>query len=202
VTNSPAFSDVDFAAARAAMVDSQLRTNAVDNPQLVAAMRIVPREAFVPASHRAVAYIDRAIPLDGGRALNPPMTTALLLDAAEIGDGDHVLIVGDATGYAAAIAAHLTGNMTELDSEAALAGQFPDGLRYDAIVIDGAVEAVPDNLVALLAPSGRMAAGVVEHGVTRLAVGRKGGHGFALIPFVDTEVVVLPAFARPKEFVF
>ena len=77
----------NFSSMRAAMVESQLRTSDVDDPRVIAAMARVPREDFVPAERRAMAYVDRSIPLAGGRALNPPMalgqlreTLALILD--------------------------------------------------------------------------------------------------------------------------
>jgi protein-L-isoaspartate(D-aspartate) O-methyltransferase len=211
---------MDFAAMRAAMVASQLRTNGVTDLALLDSLGRVPREAFVPADRRATAYIDRAVPLGGGRALNPPMTTALLLNAADIGSGDNVLIVGAATGYALALVAGTDARATGVESDAGLAAQavanVPDArvvegpldtgaaahAPFDAIVIDGAVEFVPEALIAQLAPDGRLTAAVSENGVTRLAVGRRGGSGFALSSFADAEAVALPGFVRPREFVF
>lgn len=174
------------------MVASQLRTNAVTDTRLLAALERVPREDFLPADRRAAAYIDRGIPLGDGRMLNPPLTTALLLNAAAIEPGDRVLLVGDVTGYAAAVVTEMGG----------VVGDTDDGAAFDAIVIDGAVESVPDDLVARLSPAGRLTCALVENGVTRLAVGRKGGAGFGLVAFADAEAAVLPGFARPKEFVF
>jgi protein-L-isoaspartate(D-aspartate) O-methyltransferase len=180
----------------------------------------VPREAFVPLERRAAAYIDRAVPLGNGRALNPPMTTALLLNAAEIGAKSRVLIVGAATGYALALAASIAADVTGVESDPKLAVRASEnvpGARvitgaleigsathapYDAIVIDGAIEFVPDALIAQLSPDGRLTTALVEGGVARLAVGRRGGSGFALSPFVDAEAVVLPGFANAREFVF
>ena len=74
--------------------------------------------------------------------------------------------------------------------------------NYNVIFIDGAVEHVPDSLIDNLAPNGRLVTGVVESGVTRLAIGRKGGSGFGLQVFMDTEMVILPEFSRPSAFVF
>lgn len=210
----------DFAAMRAAMVASQLRPNGVTGLALLEAMGRVPRESFVPEARRVIAYTDRAIPLGNGRALNPPMTTALLLNAADIGADSRVLIVGAATGYATALASSMasyvvgiecdptmvalaaanvpTARIIESDLETGVPVHGP----YDAIVIDGAVEFVPDALIAQLAPGGRLTTALVEGNVTRLAVGRRGGTGFALAAFVDAEAVVLPGFVRPREFVF
>jgi protein-L-isoaspartate(D-aspartate) O-methyltransferase len=211
---------LDFGAMRAAMVASQLRTNGVTDLALLDSLGRVPREAFVPVERRAAAYIDRAVPLGGGRALNPPMTTALLLNAADIAPCDNVLIVGAATGYALALVAGAGARTTGVESDPALAAQamanVPDArlvegpletgaaayAPYDAIVIDGAVEFVPGALIAQLAPDGRLTTVVSENGVTRLAVGRRGGSGFALSSFADAEAVSLPGFARPRVFMF
>jgi protein-L-isoaspartate(D-aspartate) O-methyltransferase len=70
------------------------------------------------------------------------------------------------------------------------------------IMIDGAVEHVPDALVDHLAPNGRLITGIVESGVTRLAIGRRGGSGFGLHAFMDVEMMILPEFSRPPAFVF
>lgn len=205
---------------RASMVASQLRTNGVTDLPLLDALGRVPREAFVPPQRASVAYIDRAVPLGGGRSLNPPMTTALLLNAADIEATSRVLIVGAATGYALALAASMSIDVTGVESDPALATQATANVPsarviegpletgaaahapYDAIVIDGAVEFVPETLVAQLAPTGRLTVALLEGGVARLAVGRRGGTGFALSAFVDAESVVLPGFVRPREFVF
>lgn len=188
----------DFAAMRQAMIVSQLRPSGVTDTRVLDAMATVPREDFVPEARRDAAYIDRAIALGDGRTMNAPLTTALLLDAAEIGRDDSVLIVGQATGYVEALARQLAASVTVAGAESAM----PSTGSYDAIVIDGAVETVADSLIALLAPTGRLTCGLIEGGVTRLCKGRKGGSGFALTAFADGDAVRLPAFAVPREFVF
>jgi protein-L-isoaspartate(D-aspartate) O-methyltransferase len=212
-------SGTDFESLRRTMVSNQLRTVAVDDPRVVSALGAVPREDFVPPARRNLAYADLPVPLGGGRALNTPLATARLINAAAIGSGDKVLIVGAATGYAAAVALQLGGQVTALESDEALAASLgatvpkantitgdlaagvPAGAPYDAIIIDGAVEVLPQALIDQLALSGRLATGLVEGGVTRLAVGRRGGSGFGLVPFADADVVILPGFARPRAFV-
>ncbi len=189
-----------FAALRHAMVISQLRPAGVAQPRLLEAMGRVKREAFVPAEAQASAYIDRALPLGEGRALNPPVTTGMLLDALRLDGTDHLLIVGNATGYAAAVARALTDNVVEC-ADADIGGGL-DNRRFDAILIDGAVEEVPEVLVGALHPDGRLATGLVERGVTRLALGRRGGHGFGLVAFADGEAVILHRFDRARAFVF
>ena len=208
----------DLAAMRRSMVVSQLRPNNVTDTRLLAAMGHIAREAFVPIERRAVAYSDRSVPCGNGRALNPPLTTALLLNAAEIDPHDRVLIVGAATGYAAAIALTLTAHVVAVESDPALAQEARRNVAglevvvgplnlgatgiFDAIVIDGVVDSVPDALIAQLDAKGRLTCALNVAGVSRLAVGRRGGTGFALLEFTDSEAVVLPGFAHVKEFVF
>lgn len=200
-----------FETTRRAMVSNQLRTTAVDDPRVVDAMARVPREDFVPADRRDVAYTDISIPLGEGRALNAPMTTARLINEAGITSGDRVLIVGSATGYAVAVAKLLAGSVVGVETNPAigtgdvtgpLEAGAPDHAPFDVIVIDGAVEEVPQALIDQLAPCGRLATGIIENGVTRLAVGRRGGAGFALNAFADADAVELPGFARPRAFTF
>ncbi|MGN7161382.1 protein-L-isoaspartate O-methyltransferase family protein [Sphingomonas sp. SAFR-052] len=212
----------DFEAMRHAMVVSQLRTSAVSDPRVVDAMGDVPREAFVPAAQTALAYRDAPLPLGGGRAINPPLITGRLLVAADIRPTDRVLLVGAAMGYAAAVLARLAGSVVALEEDTALAGAARDaiadakvrvvegplkagwveGAPYDVIVIDGAVEEVPDAIAGQLAPGGRLTTGLVDRGVTRLALGRRSEGGFGVVDFADLECVVLPGFAKPKTFQF
>ncbi len=220
-TGSPA--TASFETMRHAMVASQLRTNAVNDQRVVAAMARVPREDFLPADVRALAYRDTAIPLGDGRSANLPMATGRLLTEAYLKPTDRVLLIGAAGGYAAALLAELVAKVVAVESDAALAGlargalagianvdlvEAPmgeghaAGAPYDVLVIDGAVEAIPDSLVSQIVPGGRVVAGLVERGVTRLAAGRKTDGGFGMMAFADVDCVVLPGFAHPKPFRF
>lgn len=208
---------------RRAMVASQLRTNAVSDPRVVAAMARVPRERFVSEDRRSLAYVDIAVPLGHGRALSPPMVLGRLLTEAQPVAGDHALVVGAATGYAAAVLAALVSSVVALEEDAALAqrarellagetgvtlveGPLPQGWAaaapYDLILIDGAVEQISPALVAQLAPQGRLVAAIVERGVTRLAVGRRAGGDFAMAAFVDAAAPILPGFEPVVGFRF
>jgi protein-L-isoaspartate(D-aspartate) O-methyltransferase len=189
-----------FEANRKAMVDSQLRPNAVSDVRVLDAMSRVAREDYVPPAYRNTAYADIIIPLDRGFALNPPMVVGRLLNEAHIAATDALLIVGSATGYTQAIAKLLAGSVSVIDPQTAAAGHIEGS--FDAIVIDGAVEHVPDALIEALKLDGRLATGIVEAGVTRLAIGRKGGSGFGLVAFADADIVVLPEFSQPRVFAF
>jgi len=205
------------------MVSSQLRTNNVSDPRIVAAMEAVARERFVPAERATLAYVDVPIPLSGGRALNAPLVTARLITESGVGAGEKVLLIGAATGYAAALLAQLGAKVTALEVDDSLVaaaraalgkasgitlvtGPLEAGWRkgapYDVILIDGAVEAVPAAIAAQLAVDGRLLTGLVDNGVTRLALGRKAGQGVGLVPFADLETVRLPGFSTPSGFSF
>ncbi|WP_375382243.1 protein-L-isoaspartate O-methyltransferase [uncultured Sphingomonas sp.] len=212
-----------FFTMRQAMVTSQLRTTAVDDARLVAAMATVERERFVPSASRDLAYRDTAIPLGRGRALNLPMATGRLLNEAYLRPEDHVLLIGAATGYSAAILALLVRNVIAVEADAtlaqmartalattadvqvvegALAAGHPAAAPYDVIVIDGAVEEVPTSLLDQLGVGGRIVTGLADRGVTRLASGRRGERGFGLAAFADADCVMLPGFNRPRAFTF
>jgi protein-L-isoaspartate(D-aspartate) O-methyltransferase len=76
------------------------------------------------------------------------------------------------------------------------------GAPYDLILIDGAVEEVPQAIIDQLAEGGRLAAGIAKVAVSELSVGRRAGGGFGLKAFSDASAVLLPGFAKPKGFVF
>lgn len=210
--------DVSFETMRRAMVASQLRTNAVSDPRVVAAMAAVPRERFVPADKAAIAYAELAVPLGRGRALNPPMALGRMLTELRVEAGDRALVVGAATGYAAAVLVRLVAQVTALEEDAALPmpaaapgvrfvrGPLAQGWAadapYDVILIDGAVETVPPAIVDQLAEGGRLGAAIVEAGVSRLSLGRKAGGGFGLVAFADADAAPLPGFAPPPVFRF
>jgi protein-L-isoaspartate(D-aspartate) O-methyltransferase len=221
--NSTATQTDRFEAMRHAMVASQLRTNAVNDARVVAAMALVPREAFLPGAVAALAYRDTAVPLAHGRAQNVPIATGKLLTAAELRANDRVLLIGAAGGYTAAVLAELVAEVVAVEVDSALAGTarialagysnvtlvegaleagHPAGSPYDVLVVDGSVEQLPDALIAQVKIGGRVVAGLADRGITRLAYGRRSEGGFALLPFADIDCVVLPGFARPRSFTF
>lgn len=211
----------NFEQMRRAMVASQLRTTGVSDVGVLAAMGAVPRERFVPADRVPVAYADALVPLPGGRQLNSPMALGKLLTEARPVTADRVLLIGVATGYGAAVLARLSASVVAVEEDAHLAAVarsaipsevqliegplakgYSKGAPYDLIVVDGAIEQVPQALIDQLKDGGRLATGVVDQGVTRLAIGRKAGSGFGLVPFADVAAAVLPGFERPRGFSF
>jgi protein-L-isoaspartate(D-aspartate) O-methyltransferase len=221
----PAAPTPDFAAMREAMVDSQLRPTGVNDPAVVGAFRAVPREAFVPAPLRALAYLDEDLTIAPGRALIEPMIIGNLLQRAAPGEGDRALILPAGSGYEAAVLARLAGRVTALEADPALAARaraalalhaatvelvegpleagWPAHAPYDLIVIAGAIERLPEALAAQLANGGRIAAVMVdERGVGRASIGRRAGGVIGFEPFMDVATIRLPGFERPRVFQF
>jgi len=213
----------NFTSMRCAMVESQLRTNDVNDVAVIRAILSVPREQFVPAERRDAAYIDREVPLGAGRSLNPALATARFLVEGQVSAGRSVLLVGAATGYAAAVLAAMGAIVTALESDAALAALarenladvagvtivegpleagVPAGAPYDLLFVDGAVEALPPSLTDQLKVGGRAVFARLDQGVSRLCVGVRSAGGFGASAFADSEAVALPGFAVPKTFTF
>lgn len=187
----------DFAAARRAMIDSQLRPQGVTDPVILAAMASIPREQFVPEAVRPLAYMDRPLDLGEGKALMPPAALARLLTELQPRPGERALVVGTGNPYAAKVLETL-GLSVDI-------AEKPDGAGkalYDLILIDGAVEDVPAGLIARLSPDGRLGTAIADNGVTRLAAGRVAGGALGLRRFADAEVPLLPTFTRPRAFTF
>jgi protein-L-isoaspartate(D-aspartate) O-methyltransferase len=214
---------IRFDDARKLMVASQLRPSGVNDPRVIEAMARVPREAFVPVDRKAMAYSDRPIPLIGGREMNAPLITGRLLTELRVTAADRVLLIGAATGYGAALLAALAKHVTAVEEQPVLAemsratlANFPNvdviesrlaaghgaGAPYDVVMIDGAVERVPQTIVGQIADGGRLGAGLIEDAVCRLVLGRKIGAAFGTSAFEDGDAVMLPGFARAPAFTF
>jgi len=220
----------DFAAARRQMVDSQIRTCDVTDPRLIAALLDVPRELFVPGNLAGVAYLDGEVPLtaamDGRspRCLLRPMVLAKLIQAAEIGAGDHVLEIGCTTGYVSAVLARIAGSVVALDESPDLLRRARSNLAelgignvtvvqgplksgwaatapYDAIILSGATEIVPADLARQLKDGGRIAC--VLGSAPGMAMVYRCMHGeISGRPVFNAAAPVLPGFSATPEFVF
>ena len=217
----------DFAQSRRKMVDNQLRTNDVTDHRILDAMEWVPRERFVPASKQVVAYIDEELPVEASasRFLIKPHVFGKMVQLAEVRPGDMVMVVGAATGYSAAVLSHLAGTVVAVEEnpdlarkaaevlielgienaaviEAKLTDGCPSEGPYDAILIDGAVDVLPDSLLAQLKDGGRL---VVIEGRGGAAAARvytaSGGSVSSRFGF-NASTAVLPGFEKKPEFVF
>ena len=218
-----------FSTARQNMVDCQVRPSDVTDVSIIDAMLEVPREAFVPPNQRALAYLDLDLEVSEGasgkRFLIKPAVTARMLQAAEIKATDTVLVVGCATGYAAAVVAKIAGQVTATESDAALAAKAGTALAalglgtvtvrvaaavdgeqaaapYDVIVLDGATEIIPEGLFRQLKQGGRL---VGVFGTTvppRATIVTHSHDDFGHRALFDAVAPVLPGLERVPAFVF
>ncbi|USA39309.1 protein-L-isoaspartate O-methyltransferase family protein [Pelagerythrobacter marinus] len=189
----------DFAAARRAMIDSQLRTSGVNDLFVLERMNAVPREDHVPESARGVAYMDRAIAFDeGGHIAAPVFYGALLREARPVAE-DSVLIVDGGSGYLPALVEPLVASVKAITPESA---QGTLRGTYSLILVDGAVEVFPATLTRRLADDGRVLTGLIENGVTRLAAGRPAGGGIGWLRLAEMGIPRLAVFDAPKRWTF
>jgi protein-L-isoaspartate(D-aspartate) O-methyltransferase len=221
----------DFAAARVKMVESQLRTEDVVDYDVLAAMSEVPREHFVPGRAKPLAYIDSDLMIKDAvgdapaRYLMAPAPLARLLQAAEVNKSDIVLDVGCATGYSAAVLAHLADSVVALESDEELAATasetlvllgidnaavvtgplesgYPSEGPYDVIFIGGSVDIVPKPLLDQVKQGGRLVA-VVGYGRSAPAmVYTRSDSEVAGSAAFDAGIRPLPGFRKPETFVF
>jgi protein-L-isoaspartate(D-aspartate) O-methyltransferase len=218
----------DFAAARTKMVDSQLRTESVTDYEILSVMGRIPREQFVPAHQRALAYLDTDTPLTGGstpRYLMEAAPFARLLQLSEIDKADLALDIGCGSGYSAAVIAGLANFVIALESDTTLAVQAKENLAalgidnakvvvgsldagyaaegpYDLIFVDGAVEVIPPALFGQLKETGRLVA-VVGHGRSATAIlCTKSDDQIGRRPAFNADVRPLPGFRKAEAFVF
>jgi protein-L-isoaspartate(D-aspartate) O-methyltransferase len=189
------------AAARKAMIDSQLRTSGINAPFVLARMAAVPREDFVPASARGIAYIDRAISLGEGRYLAAPVVHGTMLQEARPDAADSALLVDGGSGYLAELLRPLVGSLEVISPADAVAASRKRG-DFTLLMIDGAIEQLPDGLVQRLAEGARVVTGLVRNGLTRLAMGRKAAGEVGLVALAEMGIPVLPEFAAKKEWSF
>jgi protein-L-isoaspartate(D-aspartate) O-methyltransferase len=219
---------VDAATQRLNMVDSQVLTSDVTDRRILRAMRELPRERFVPAPMTALAYMDEAVPVTPAgterRWLLAPRVLAKLLQLANIGDDNHVLDVGGATGYSAAVLAGMGRSVIALESSIKLAeqaranlaalalgnasvavgeltGGWPERAPYDAIVLQGGATAVPEALFDQLKDGGRLVAILLEGGLGKATIWRRLGRSVDAWGAFDAAAPVLPGFERAAVFV-
>jgi protein-L-isoaspartate(D-aspartate) O-methyltransferase len=188
--------------ARRAMIDSQLRTSGVNEEFVLSRMLAVPREDFLPAEKATLAYIDRSVSLGGDAHLAAPLFYGkLLIEAAPVPQ-DRVLVVEGGTGYLAELLRPLVTQLATMSAAEAAAGSLAQGGPFSLIVIDGAIEQLPDTLAEQLAESGRIVSGLLLRQVTRLAAGRKIDGRVALRAIEELGIPVLRAFDAPKGWTF
>lgn len=191
---------LDFAAARKAMLDSQLRTSGVNDPVVLARMGAIARELFVPAEAHGFCYMDRAIALPGGGTLAQPVSHGKMLMLARPEAHESVLVVDNSNGYLSALVGPLAGKCETVSVADAVAGKKRGS--HDLVLIDGAIETLPAALGKRLTEGGRIVTGLIVKGVSRLAIGRTSGKDIAFRSVEDVALPRLAAFDAPKGWSF
>lgn len=218
---------MDYTTARQNMVDGQIRPNKVTDPLVTQAMESIPRELFVPKHLRGIAYADEDLDLGGGRWLMEPLILARLLQEAAIEPDDVALDIACGTGYATAILSRMASTVVALESDpdysarasaaigelgidnaAVISGDLTEGCAgqgpFNVILINGAVEYVPEEILSQLAEGGRLVTVIRKPGApigVATLYTRRGDH-FGHRGIFDAGVPMLPGFSRPPEFVF
>lgn len=218
-----------FSKARQNMVDGQVRTYDVTDNRILDAMLALPREDFVPVQKRPLAYLDLDLdvgePNSARRFLIKPQVTARMLQAANIGAGDNVLIVGCATGYCAAIAAMLAAKVTGTETDPALVAKGreiltrlgftnvtlkvaapadgdPAGAPYDVIILNGSTEIEPEQLYGQLAEGGRLVGVFAMTRPSRATIVTRSRGDLGRWALFDAAAPVLPGLTKRPAFVF
>ena len=171
--------DGDWRSACDAMVRQTIEARGVLDPDVLRAMREVPRHAFVPSDARDHAYEDRPLPLSKGQTISQPYMVAALAEAARIGPGKRVLDVGTGSGYQAAVLAELGAEVYSIERIQSLCNNarivlqatgyervqlrcadgkkgWPEAAPFDAVLVAAAARHVPEPLIDQLAPGGRL----------------------------------------------
>jgi protein-L-isoaspartate(D-aspartate) O-methyltransferase len=216
---------MDYALARQAMVDRQVRPHDVNDRRILGALLEVPRERFLDPVHRPLAYLDEQVPVstESRRVLLKPIVFGKLMQAAGIREGERVLDVGCATGYSAAVLARLAGSVVALEEDAALARAATANLAgianvsvvtgpltagwlqaapYDVILLEGRSEIAPEPLFEQLGHGGRLLAVLGSATMGKATIYSRTGRNVTAQPLFDAGAPVLPGFVKPPEFVF
>lgn len=186
----------DFAAARRAMVVSQLRPEGVTDAAVIAAMASVPREDYLPAALKPMAYMDRS-QMIGGAPMMAPAELGRLLSEIAPRVGERALVIGGGGDYSAAV---LSAIGLSVDRTPSLDAKSNG--RYDIILIEGAVPEIPSALIDALSETGRIGAAVLDRGVARLSIGRRTGSHVGFRSVADAQVPLLPGSVPEPAFQF
>jgi protein-L-isoaspartate(D-aspartate) O-methyltransferase len=216
---------MDFAKQRVTMVDTQVRPSDVTSFNIIDAMLDVPREAFVPPAKRAIAYAGGPIEITPGRSLLDARTIAKMLDAADLERGDAVLEIGCGLGYTTALLAHMVDAVVAVEEDADMAAEAESTLGghgtdnaavvtgalaeghakagpYDAIMIFGGVQDMPEGLFDQLKEGGRIVAIFMDGALGEVRRGLKADGGVSWRMMFNASADILPGFERAESFTF
>ncbi len=194
-------SQTDYEHQRLEMVSGQIEGRGIREPRLLQALRSVPRHAFVPPEYQGHAYEDRPLPIGGGQTISQPYIVALMTFLLHLEGTENVLEIGSGSGYQAAILSQLSRQVHSIERDALLAGRAREALfklgylnvvihtgdgsegllasgPFDGILVTAAAPAVPQPLLAQLAPDGRLVLPVGGQSGQQLQVWRPTRAGF------------------------
>ncbi len=214
----------DFATRRTVMVDTQIRPSDVTKFPIIEAMLAVPREAYVPDGKREAAYADENVDLGGGRVVLEPRTLAKMLDGLDIQPDELVLDLGCGLGYSAAILARLADfvvavednedmaadaqsalSRNGIDNVAVIEGALTEGAAkhgpYDVIVVEGAVEHLPEAISAQIKDGGRIVCIFADGMLGTVRIGYKIDGEISWRYLFNAGAPVLPGFEARRAFV-
>ena len=215
----------DYAAARQHMINSQIRTNDVTDAAILSSFKAVPRENFVPAGQKALAYSDVHIETDEGRYLLRPRDFSKMIDAADIQPTDIVLDIACGRGYSTAVLAGLCETAVGLEDDeervthasdllvkadvtnaAIVKGDLKSGARehgpFNVIMVSGSVSDVPKTWLDQLCNGGRLVATLQNGPMGRVTVFTRSGDAIGERVVFDASVPSLAGFKPAPEFVF
>ncbi|OUD10540.1 protein-L-isoaspartate O-methyltransferase [Marivivens niveibacter] len=213
----------DYSTRRTMMVDTQIRPSDVTKFPIIDAMLSVPREAYVPDDQREAAYVGENLPLSAGRVVLEPRTLAKMLDALDLQANEVVLDIACGLGYSTAVLAHMVDFVAAVeddetraeeaqsilseqgvDNAAVIAGPLTEGAAksgpYDVIILQGAVEVLPDALLSQLKEGGRIAALFAEGELGTVRVGYKLDGRINWRMAFNANAPVLPGFEQKASF--
>ena len=216
---------MDFARARDFMVESQVRPSDVTDLRILHAMRTLPRERFVPAAKRTIAYGDLEVEVADGRTLMRPRDLGKLIQYLAPQASERALEIAGATGYGAAVLAACCKDVVTLDpnpdlsfaAQAALESAgvthaktvstaatdgWADEAPYDVILLNGAAEIVPDAWLKQLAPGGRLGVIVRQGAAGSARIYTRAADATAYRSAFDAAPPVVPGLAKPPSFAF
>jgi len=212
--------------ARFNMIEQQIRPWNVLDPNILALLAVVHREDFVPTAYRALAFVDTEVPLPEGQCMLAPKVEARLLQELNLQRHERVLEIGAGSGFMAALLAQRARSVVSLEIRptlATLAGAnlqragvanakvrvldgahgLPDEAPFDAIVLSGSVDTVPQVLLEQLSPGGRLIAVVGDDPVMQaVRVRRVAESRFETTELFDTVAPRLNGFSEPSRFRF
>lgn len=203
-----------YRAARCTMVERQIESRGVHDPRVLAAMRDVPREAFLPPMPVEEVYSDRALPIDAGQTISQPYIVAAMTESLAPAANDVVLEIGTGSGYQTAILARLARHVHTVEriAELSRAAQarlraleidnvtfhrgdgslgWPDEAPFDGILVSAGAPRVPDRLVGQLRPGARLVIPVGDEDTQTLVVVERTAHGTVERPLMACRFVKL-----------